>query len=63
LEGTIKALWGLFCHTIRGKMMIDDTLKVKVDALLKKLPPNGQEELEQFLDFWLINIKLNSREI
>jgi hypothetical protein len=44
-------------------MMIDDTLKVKVDALLKKLPPNGQEELEQFLDFWLINIKLNSREI
>jgi len=31
--------------------MADSTLKSKVDTIVDKLPPGGQEELEHFLDF------------
>ena len=31
--------------------MVDATLKSKVDTILETLPPSGQEELDQFLDF------------
>ena len=34
-----------------GRTMADTMLKSKVDKVLDGLPPDGQEELEQFLDF------------